>query len=159
MRDLLKRLGKHYLYLIVGVALVFGIGYLNQDDVAKPRWLAATVGFIDSAIEELAHQVTWYSSVPDCGDDEARGLALKITRDLIADNRARVLAAPIQLGSIVSHGQDDAGVWNCWAELRLPGSGGSVKSRSVGEITYSIAADAADPAYFVVRVTLDRLEP
>ena len=156
-----KHLGRVFLYLGIGLVVVLGLGYLDRDDVPKPRWLATITHYANAGLSELADQTTWYVR-PDCAADEVQATVLELTRDLVMERLPRDVPLPFVMdafepGSILDYGTDDANIQHCWTEIFSPYSYDQTKRYRVGEVTYIVAEDAADPAQYVVRVTLEAL--
>ena len=156
-----KDLGRYVSYAVIALAVVLGLGYLDRDDVPKPRWLATIAHYANAGLSELAHQTTWYVRL-DCAADEVQATVLDLTYELVTERLPSDVPLPFvldafELGSILDYGVDDAAMQHCWTEIFSPYSYDQTKQYRVGEVTYLIGEDAADPSQYVVRVTLEAL--
>ena len=142
-KETFKEAGLYVLGLAIVVSIVIGLDHLQEEGIEI--W-----------------PLFWYESRPDCVGAEVQTLVLDLTQGLVLDQVPRDVPLPfvtdaLSLGIILDHGTDDANIQHCWAEVFSLWTYDPAKQYRVGEVTYIVADDAADPSQYVVRVTLDTL--
>lgn len=151
--------------IVVVVAFLGGVFYLDHTIEDQPSWLASPVRTIVSSLEEVRSWFTW-SSLPDCPDAEVQTLVGELTRELVATRLGfsaqsahwpptlRANLAQLRLHTILDRGTDaTTGDQQCRVQvLSAPGS------CEFAWVSYSIAEDVNSPSTrFLVTAQLERL--